>query len=360
MKILILSLKGLGDTLMQVPFIRAVRAGDPAAEITILVPDPACASVFENCRYVKPVEVGFRRPGPSLLPETLRLLWSLRASKFDAVATTFPSNRVWYNLLARWTGAPLRITHSYAFGSLRTLAFLQNRRIPADPALHEVEHNLRLLGPLGLRAPEKPDLSPWLSAEDEAFAERFFSDRGLPGGRPVAALHPAINPRQIYKAWAPENAGVFAGLADWLAAAYGARVLLFCGPDEKASAAEVMAGANVKPELCSGLTVNQAAALLKRCDIFINTDSGLGHLAAAAGVPAITVFGPANPAMTAPYGSRNQVVLGAPDCRTCYRYPYSSTTLKLGCEAAACLKTIDMDRIKEAAARVLGPAPSRA
>jgi heptosyltransferase-2 len=353
MKIVLLSLKGLGDTLMLIPLLRALHGAYPAARLTVLVPDRACAELLAGCPYVTAVRVAYRRPGLKLALDTFKLLYFLRAEKFDLAVTTFPSNRVWYNLLARWTGAPVRLGHDYPHGRLRTLAFLQNRRVAATPAKHELEHNLDLLSGLGLSpAAAGRDLAPWLSAEDEAYAEAFFAERGFKPGELVAGLHPAINPAQIYKAWAPRNVKVFAGLADWLSE-NKARVILFSGPDEKEATAGVLANAKVRPEVCAGATVNQTAALIKRCSLFINTDSGLGHLAAAVGTPAITVFGPANPAMTAPYGAANAVIRPQAPCAPCYDYPYGSTYPRLKCGAPACLDKIDLDAIKGAASKVL-------
>jgi heptosyltransferase-2 len=209
-----------------------------------------------------------------------------------------------------------------------------------------------LLSGLGLDPAAGKDLSPWLGPSDEAFAEDFIARNGL-AGSPVVGLHPAIDPRQIYKAWGPGNAEALAALADRLSAAAGTKTIIFCGPDETLPAEAVLAAARVRPAVCSGATVNQVAALIKRCALFVNTDSGLGHLAAAVGTRAVTVFGPANPAMTAPYGARNAVVSAGPDCAPCYDYPYASTRPRLKCSAAKCMERIDLAALEAAALKAL-------
>ena len=347
MKIAIFSLKGLGDTLMQIPLIRALNRAHPGSGITVLVPDGACADIFKNCPYVRAVTIAYRQPGPELAAAVMKLLYFLRAEKFDASITAFPSNRVWYNLLAAWTGAPKRITHSYPRAALRTLSFLQNCRVAADPARHELENNLNLLSCLGLDPGAEKDLSPWLSPEDGQYAENFLAAHGLNDGSPVVGLHPAINPRQIYKAWGTGNAEVFAGLTDWLASAFGAKVILFSGPDEKEAAADTLRLTGTRPAVCEGATINQTAALIKKCRLFINTDSGLGHLAASVRTPAVTVFGPANPGMTSPYGAANKIIAPSAECAPCYDYPYGSTYPRLKCSAPECLKRIDLNALKE-------------
>lgn len=353
MKILVLSLKGLGDTLMALPLLRAVAAARPGARLTVLVPDRTCEELLRGLTYVTALRVGFRRPGPGLIAQVLRLLWRLRAERFDASVTTFPSNRPWYNLLARWAGAPLRATHAYAHRPLATLACLQNRRVPAVPPRHEVEHNLDLLAALGLPAPAAPDLAYEPAAADKNFAGDFFASNKLAGAK-VLGLHPAVNPAQVYKAWSPAAVRTLAAFADWAEAEQGLKVLVFCGPDEKEAAAALLSNAARRHLIFGGGTLGQTAALIARCALFVNTDSGLGHLAAAVGTPVVTVFGPANPAMTRPYGRRNQVVTPDLPCAPCYDYPYASTRPRVKCGGLDCLRDIDLPRLKAAAQKAMG------
>lgn len=352
MKILVLSLKGLGDTLMALPLLRAIAAARPEARITMLVPDGACEELLRGLPYVTALRVGFRRPGPALIGQVLRLLWRLRAERYDASVTTFPSNRPWYNLLARWAGAPLRVTHDYGHRRLAALAFLQNRRVPSAPPKHEVEHNLDLLAPLGAPPPAAPDLSYEPAGADKSFAESFFASKGLAGAK-VLGLHPAVDPAQVYKAWSPAAVKTLAAFADWADAELGLKVLVFCGPDEKEAAEALVSGAARRHLLFEGGTLGRTAALIARCSLFVNTDSGLGHLAAAVGVPTVTLFGPANPAMTRPYGARGHVLAPALPCAPCYDYPYASIRPRVKCGGTDCLRDIDLPGLKSAALKVM-------
>ncbi len=354
MKIVLLSLKGLGDTLIQIPLIRAIKAARPDAQMTILVPDRSCAELFSACPYMRPVVVPFRKPGLKLAVDIFKLLLFLRSEKFDIALTTFPSNRVWYNLLAFWTGAPKRITHSYGYAAARTFSFLQNCRVPAGRAKHSVEHNLDLLGPLGMARPERPDMTPWLSPEDEGYADNFLKENGLGAGARIAGIQAAINPDRMYKAWGPENMAVFAALMDWLKETAGVTPLLFAGPDEEKSAALILGMSKYRHLAAPRAGVNKIGALMKRCELFINTDSGLGHLAAAVGTPTVTAFGPSNPALSAPYGGKGIVINPGLACAPCYSYPYSSVRPQAGCAKRECLRLIDLEKIKDAAAGQLG------
>ncbi len=157
----------------------------------------------------------------------------------------------------------------------------------------------RPLSELGLAAPEAAaTLHP--SAADRDFAEDFL--RGLT--RPIIALHPGSgSPR---KNWPLER---WSALAAQLLPQTS---LLFVGGEaDRAELAELRArfrSANVR--FAENLPLPQLAAVLAACDQFVGHDSGISHIAAAAGTPALLFFGPTDPNIWAPVNAR---VLRAPD-----------------------------------------------
>jgi len=350
MKILLISLKGLGDTVYMIPLIRRLRAEYGDAVMTLVVRDRKCVELFANCPYVKPVLINYSRTDPASLLGHLKTVLALRREKFDVSLTSFPSNRLAYNLFAFCAGAKKRITHYYSFAAWRTLPFLQNYRIDSDRKKHQVEKNLDLLAALGLDpAAGAPDMSAWLAPGDEAYAAAFLRESGISAGKDlVIGLHPSISQAQVYKNWDRGNIKVFAELIDWLAAERGARVLVFAGPDEQEAADSILALTERKPVQVARAETNKLAALLKSCRLFINTDGGLGPLAASVGTPCVTVLGPTSPAVTAPYGAGNTALTLGLDCAPCYMYPYESTSPKIKCKAPACMGLIDLDMLKQA------------
>src|SRR5438105_14215810 len=87
------------------------------------------------------------------------------------------------------------------------------------------------------------------------------------------------------------------------------RVVLVEGPDEEGVASEILRGASVSPKVVK-LTgpLADAAVLLERAALYVGSDSGLAHLAAAVGTPAVTIFAPADPDRVFPFGYRHLVV----------------------------------------------------
>lgn len=349
LKVVFISLKGLGDTFHLIPAIRILHEHIKNASITILVPDKTCAEIFKHCPYVTPVIIKYRQGLIKNLISIIQTLFKIRRERFKISITSFPSNRIWYNLMAFFLKADRRITHDYPCGGLKTLSFLQNCKISALPAKHEIEHNVDLLSCLGINSSiADSQLAPWISNSEENAADLFFTTNGLiPGKDLVIGLHPSINSNKIYKNWDPVNIKIFAELSDWLQTEKKAKVIIFGGPDETNIVLQITKYMSTKAIITSQPDINIIAAILKRCFFLINTDSGLGHVAAAVGIPVITIFGPANPDMSRPYGIRNTILKNELDCAPCYDYPYKSRKPRLKCNNQPCLKEINLNKLKE-------------
>jgi ADP-heptose:LPS heptosyltransferase len=152
---------------------------------------------------------------------------------------------------------------------------------------------------LGVTPPPLP--VAWTAPEEEAMAARL-----LPQGSPIIALGPTAN--WTGKVWPADR---FVALAHALVARIlpGARIAVFAGPgaQEQALAAPLLAAFPDAIDLCGRLSLPQAAACLRRADIFVGNDSGLMHLAAASGAPTLGLFGPTPAAEYSPAGARTAV-----------------------------------------------------
>jgi len=141
----------------------------------------------------------------------------------------------------------------------------------------------------------------WVSAADEAKAAAL-----LPAG-PIIGLGPTAN--WTGKIWPPER---FVALFEALRAqAPGARAAIFAGPgaQERALAAPVLAALPDAIDLVGRLSLPEVAACLRRCRMFVGNDSGLMHIAAAAGTPTLGLFGRSRADEYAPAGPRTAVAI---------------------------------------------------
>lgn len=168
-----------------------------------------------------------------------------------------------------------------------------------DSARHRVEE----LGALfGLDPPPAPTV--WLAPHHEAAAERL-----VPPGRPVLAIGPAAN--WPAKQWPAARFAELAGrLTDPDGSLAGARIVVLAAAHERAQA---QAAIDALPgdraiDLVGAVDLPTAAACLRRCRLFVGNDSGLMHLAAAAGTPTLGLFGPSPEWRYRPWGPHAAVV----------------------------------------------------
>ncbi len=171
------------------------------------------------------------------------------------------------------------------------------KRHVIPPPGREMHRVAFLAETLGL-AESPPSPTCWVSPSDDAAAAAL-----LPEGGPVLAIGAAAN--WPGKQW---RAAYFAELIGRLTAADGilpdARVAVFAAPDEREQVEPVLDA--IPPErridLVGRTGLPVAAACLRRCALYIGNDSGLMHMAAAAGIPTLGLFGPSHTAHYAPWG----------------------------------------------------------
>jgi lipopolysaccharide heptosyltransferase II len=289
----------LGDTVMALPTLRALRGALPGAElwclgpwvVTILETEPGIAR-----RLVPPGGVGAR------LAQARRL----RQARFD-VALILPNS--FETALAGWLcGARWRVGYGEGRDALLTHA------LPAQAdRIHQVTGYLRLLAPFGVEAsPTPPTLG--IDPARRVEARRLLGEVGVPLGDPCVGLQlgAALGPAKL---WAPAR---IAALAARLAAR-GIHPVLLGGPQARLLADAVQAAA-AEPirSLVGRDRPALLAALIAELGALVGADSGPAHVAAAVGVPAVTLFGPTDPRLTAPLGPGQQALWHQPACGPCF------------------------------------------
>ena len=283
MKILVVSLAGIGDALLATPLIHELRANFPAATIDTLVLWAGAKDLLENNPHVNRVhQANLLKLGQV---RAVRFLWSLRRYRYDVSINTHPQSRIHYRVAARIIGARTRISNEYeCFTPLDR--WLVNRTVPQDYSRHSVENNFDVLPLLGAQ-PQLPahELEIFLTAEEERWAESFLAQHGL-AGKKLLGVHvgSGCTKNLPLKRW---PLGHYAELLARLNRQRpDIQVILFGGPEEAREHEVILARGErglVRPADTKNL--RQAAALLRRCDAFLSVDTALMHLAAAMKVP---------------------------------------------------------------------------
>lgn len=349
-RILLLALLPLGDTLFTTPTIRALRERYPAARLTALT--HASSAPLSRCNPALDdvVVLPFRADwaGVAPLATTLR---RLRARRYDAaIDFTTPAYK-WVSFVA---GIPTRTYMK--FDPLWWLLPGEHRNWRAT---HATRHYYDCARELDLPPWETVDQRPRLRLPDAARhdARRFMEAApGLRGSGPLVGMHIGGAGLGGLKRW---PAARFAALADRLAAACGARVVLLGGPDDKELAATVAGIMRSRPELAAGaVPLLTSIVLIEACDLFIGNDSGPLHAAAAVGAPYVGIFGPTSVADFQPialYPGQGRVVQPAVPCRAPRYFVGGEPVWRGPCCRGVCaaLAALEVEPVFDAAATLL-------
>jgi heptosyltransferase-2 len=312
-KILIRATNWVGDAIMALPALRAVRKHFPEAEIAI-VARPYVADIYRDqaiCNQLIAYDPKGLHAG---IPGRERLAWELRAQKFDvALLLQNAFDAAW---LAWRANIPERIGYARDGRS-----FLLTKAVPlprpGDIPAHEKFYYLELLRRAGWQDSVQEETFIELSVPEE---KRRNADESLcKFGVRRGALRIAIGVGASYgsaKCWPPPR---FAEVANRLQAEAEADVILFGTSAEAGVATAISADMRRPPVDLTGKTaIADLPALLSQCHLFVGNDSGAMHVAAAVGLPVVAVFGPTDPAGTAPVTPRCNIVQQKPYCSPCF------------------------------------------
>jgi len=282
MRILFVTATRIGDAVLSTGILSHLIARFPDARLTIAA-GPAAAPLFAAV------------PGLEQLIAVHKRRWALH----------------WPALYARTVGRRWDVVVDLRGSALAWLIWARDRFVigKGDPA----EHCVRQLGRLlGLDPPPSPVV--WTMPAHDRAAEAL-----LPPGSPVLAIGPAANWRG--KEWRAER---FAELAQRLTAPDApfatARVAVLAAAHERPQTAPLLAA--LPPariiDLVGRADLLTAAAVLRRCALFIGNDTGLMHLAAASGTPTLGLFGPSPVERYAPWGRCTAVAVTTPSGTALY------------------------------------------
>ena len=308
--ILIRGTNWIGDAIMTLPAIRAIRNTFPAAKISILA-KPWVAEIFNICKDIDEVIV-FQSPGShSGIAGKLRLAKELKARKFDMAILL--QNAVEAAIITWLAGIPVRCGYnSDARGLLLTHSV---QRTDDIRKVHQIHYYLEMVKSFGcLSAEASVHLHP--GNEYQILSEKIFAEHDI-GMQPLLV---GLAPGATYgpaKRWFPER---FAAVGDRLIEDLSAQVLLFGSREDGKSADLVQQHANHRFINLAGKTnLKEAIAVISRCSLFISNDSGLMHVAGALNIPTVAIFGSTNPVTTSPVGERSVIIYKGASCSPCLK-----------------------------------------
>lgn len=376
MKILIIKLSAIGDVVQTLPALEAIKGIYPTSEITWVV-EEAAAGILDGHQLVHRVLISRRKSWIRMLktPFTfftgikriLAFLHELRSTRYD-IAIDFQG------LLKSGILIGLARAHrKIGFDRTREFSYLfLNEKLPAyDKEKHALERYLDVARYLGAVNPSSACVLPMereVSVVKKRLRKMFQnsedpSTNPLPGGERVHQVSSplggeeqgqgdcgarsagegsalpflvVINPiaRWKTKLW-PEQK--FAELADRLIQEQKAVVIFTGSSDDRMVVKRIAAMMRQKAENWAGeTTLKELAALASLSNLFITTDTGPMHMAAAAGAKVLALFGPTAPWRTGPHGESHIVVRNGLQCSPCFQRE---------CKDIQCMEAITVDEV---------------
>ena len=327
LNILIIKIAALGDVILSVPSIRAIREKFPNAKIAVLT-DISNRDLFRDSPLVDEIIVCDFKERDSGFKGFLRVAKNLRSEDFD-IAVDLQNNKK-SHILSFLSCAPKR--YGYDNGKL---SFLLNRKIKDNKnPINPIDHQARVLGLLGAYNIDKK-LELWYSKEDESWVSDFLKSHWIKEDSKLIAVSIGSSPRWVTKLWSVEY---YVELCNRLAKNFGIRVILIGSEKTGARAENFLKRTKCKPINALGKTsIPRLAALVRKCDLLLGSDSAPIHVAASVGTPVVSFFGPTDPRRHLAPESKNVVLKKDLKCSPCYR---------TRCEKGyACMTSIKPDEV---------------
>ncbi|MEP0765665.1 MAG: glycosyltransferase family 9 protein [Fimbriimonadia bacterium] len=263
----------IGDTVLAVPAMRALREAFPNAEMDLLT-GPAAAATMAECPWFSRILV--EKPGAERSPvAVLRRARELRTRNYD-LSVLF--NRSVRSAFLAWlAGIPTRVGFSVEMrGPLLT------HRVPYDRSQHEIECMMDIVEAAGARSDDLR-LELWVSPEERGICH-------MHGLSPKAYVCFACGANEPHlRLWPSEY---FSRVGEEIAR-WGFRIVLLGSEGERAATRPVVqALGNAALDLSGRTTIREALGWVSEAALYVSAETGLSHCAVALGTPSVVVHGP--------------------------------------------------------------------
>jgi len=334
-KVLVIRLRSIGDTVLTTPSLFALRRFLPEAKIHILLEDWV-APLLEGSPLVDNI-ISIPRHGNSARARVAR---ELHRASYDVVYNLHGGTTSTF--LTRATGATNRVGYGhYQYARLHNHLAPAPPQIWSRPTLHSVEQQLALIGWTGVPVTDRP--STRLTVIDKAALS--ISSRLAAHDvdeEPLALIHPAAALET--KRWPAEN---FARIIEDISTR-GMRPVVIVSANERQVLQSLRTHTPAPVVAFDNLSLPEVTALAARSRLFIGNDSGIAHIAAAADIPCVVIFGSSNVAHWRPWTSnQNEVVHEELPCQPCHGYFCAEF------EKPQCILQLPVERVVAAIDRIM-------
>ncbi len=343
-KILVRLPNWLGDIMMALPALQALRAALPSAKIVTMT-RPDHAELVRRIDGLDGIVAAAPRNGPDRYRSVLAATRELRQGEFDVAVVLAPSFEA---ALTVWlAGIKVRIGHDTDHRGA-----LLNRVVQMRDG-HQTDAFCDVVAELDAKPSDTSAGSCRFvcAPEERAWAQRFLSEAGLSAEAKPIFVNPAVAKRP--RAWSADR---FVQLAETLVARYPDLPVIvhhhhpFELPTDWPGQDSI--------QILSGASLMELVAVVERCRLYVGNNSGPMHVAAALGVPTVGVFGSMSPESTGPRGpgdTPHVSVTANFECSPCReRFFEECPSPPSSDERPPCLNAITVESVIDAVDEVLG------
>lgn len=350
-KILVIKFRHIGDVLLTVPAIRALKQTFPDARVTVLVNsgteqvlagNPAIDELMVFDRSIK------KLPAVTRYLKEISFLKKIRANGFDMTVDLTGGDRA--AVVSFVSGTRYRLAADPGRKGFACKRFLYTHLADIQKTGHMALQNLDVLRCFGINT-DNTEVDFFIPQQSSASIKKIFEENGFRGTDPVAHMHPTS--RWLWKCWKDEY---MAEVISWLID-NGIKVVVTSAPTEKELEKAKKILSFVDPrfttngsrllDLCGKTTIKELAAVSAASSLFIGVDSAPMHIAAAVKTPVIALFGPTDKNSWAPYGKGHVVIEKPFPCKPCKKGSCADIQLR------DCMTAIKPDDVKKAVSTIL-------
>lgn len=321
-RVLIRGVNWVGDTILTLPAVQAIRDLFPQSNISVLSNEDV-SDLWRRFPFIDEVITFKRKKGLEHIFEDLKIRNILIKKDFD-LAFILP--RSLHSAMQIFLAQiPIRI----GYGGIGRSFILTHRLARSKDVLniHRILYYKKLVEIFGKKV-ENHSPKIFLSNDDRAIAEKFMREFGISGDGLIIGMNPGAT-YGLAKCWPPNR---FGELGKRLSHRWKVKFIIFGKSNEKQFAQEIMKMiGNNAIDLTGKTSLLQLAALLERCHLLISNDTGTMHLATAVGTPVIAIFGSTDPKTTGPWGNGNIIIKKDISCSPCLKRvcPYDHRCMEL-------------------------------
>lgn len=315
-RVLVVRLRSIGDTVLSTPSLTALRRFLPAAQIDILLEDWV-APVLEGFAAVDNI-LTFKK-GDTV--SRLKTAQKIRQNKYDVAFNLHGGTTATF--FVRASGAKYRVGFRRSrYNFLYTQLLDSSNDFWRQTEVHSAEHQLALLGAVGVPVKDKPKSSLTVTETAlDSLAEKFdaAAHSGTFAIRNPQSAFALFHPAAAFdtKQWAAEN---FARTAEFLHEK-GFAAVAVAAQKEREVLDKLKKFSRVPILTFDNLTLPEITALAARAKIFVGNDSGIAHIAAAVNTPSVVIFGSSNIHNWRPWtNAPNEIVYKKFSCQPCAGY----------------------------------------